>query len=155
MNDTITMAQTRSIVVEEVFPHVPALIWRALTDGDLIGRFLMPPSGFAAVPGTQFTLQTKPAGAWDGTIRCEVIDVVPQEKLVYSWKGGDAGNIGYGSLLSTLVTWTLSPAGEGSTRLRLEHSGFELPRNETAYSSMSDGWKTVVPRLGPLLDQLH
>lgn len=155
MNETMTKWETRSISVEEVFPHSPNLVWRAITDGGLIARFLMPPTGFAPVPGTHFTFQTKPAGAWDGTIRCEVLDVVPREKLVYSWKGGHEDNSGYGSLLDTVVTWTLSPTADGGTRLSLVHSGFELPRNETAYANMGGGWRTIIPRLGPLLDQPH
>ena len=148
-----TGTQTRSIVVEEVFPHAPELVWKVLTDGELIARVLMPPTGFAPVPGTQFTFQTKPAGRWDGTIQCQVLEVVPCERLVYSWKGGHGDNIGYGSLLDTIVTWSLSPAADGATRLRLEHGGFELPRNETAFTTMSGGWKTVVPRIAPLLDE--
>ena len=29
--------------------------------------------------------------------------------------------------------------------MRLVHSGFVLPKNETAYTGMSGGWKKVVP----------
>ncbi|MCY1667386.1 SRPBCC family protein [Rhizobium sp. SL86] len=154
MTAATTLSDTRSIVVEEVFPHAAAVIWKALTDGDLISRFLMPPIGFAPVPGTRFTFQTKPAGEWDGTIHCQVLEVVPNQRLTYSWKGGHEGNAGYGSPLDTVVTWTLSPTANG-TRLSLVHSGFQLPRNETAYANMSGGWKTVVPRIAPLLDQVH
>jgi len=77
MTAATTLSDTRSIVVEVVFPHAAAVIWKALTDGDLISRFLMPPIGFAPVPGTRFTFQTKPAGEWDGTIHCQVLEVVP------------------------------------------------------------------------------
>ena len=38
--------------------------------------------------GKRFTYQTTPAGAWDGVIHCEVLEVKPNERLVYSWKGG-------------------------------------------------------------------
>ncbi|MGE6740004.1 SRPBCC family protein [Allorhizobium pseudoryzae] len=154
MTETITIPASRSIVVEEFFPHPPEVIWKALTDGALIARFLMPPTGFAPLVGTRFTFQTKAAGAWDGTIHCEVLDIVPNERFSYSWKGGDDANLGYGSRLDTIVTWMLSRAADG-THLRLVHSGFEIPRNETAYANMSGGWKTVIPRLSPLLDQIH
>ena len=66
-----------------------------------------------------------------------------------SWKGGDAGNVGYGSLLDTVVTFTLSPVA-GGTRLRLVHAGFVTPRNDSARAKMSEGWKTVVQRLGTM-----
>ncbi len=66
MSDISVHAPTQDIVVEEVFPHTPETIWKALTTGALISRWLMPPTGFAPVEGTRFTFQTTPAGAWDG-----------------------------------------------------------------------------------------
>jgi uncharacterized protein YndB with AHSA1/START domain len=146
MSDAALKPATQEIIVDEVFPHAPETIWKALTTGDLIARWLMEARGFAPVVGNRFTYQTRPAGEWDGTIRCEVLDVVPNERLVYSWKGGHEANVGYGSRLDTVVAWSLTRV-EGGTRVRVVHSGFELPRNETAYRNMSDGWKTVVRRL--------
>jgi uncharacterized protein YndB with AHSA1/START domain len=142
---------TREIVVDDVFPHTPEMIWKTLTTGDLIGRWLMTPTGFSPVNGTRFTFQTKPAGAWDGTIHCEVLEAVPHRRLAYSWKGGHVDNVGYGSLLDTVVTWTLSRSAEG-TRVRLVHSGFVVPRNQTALETMGNGWKKVVPSLGAIAD---
>ena len=78
----------QDIVVEEVFSHAPETLWKALTTGDLIGRWLMAPTGFEAVTGKHFTFQTKPAGEWDGTIHCQGLEVTPCERLVYEWKGG-------------------------------------------------------------------
>lgn len=139
---------TREIVVDEVFPHSPEIIWKTLTSLSLMERWLaMKPTGFEATVGNQFTYQTTPAGAWDGTIRCEVLEVVPNERLVYAWRGGDEANVGYGSKLDTVVSFTLSATAEG-TRLRLVHSGFDLPRNQTAYDGMSGGWIKVVGRIG-------
>jgi uncharacterized protein YndB with AHSA1/START domain len=152
MTDTALKAQMQEIVVDEIFPHSPEAIWRTLTTGSLIGRWLMEPSGFEAVAGNRFTYKTKPAGAWDGTIHCQVLEAVPNARLVYAWKGGDEGNIGYGAPLDTVVTWTLSKAANG-TRLRLVHSGFVLPRNESAFRSMGEGWKKVVPKLGAITDE--
>jgi uncharacterized protein YndB with AHSA1/START domain len=148
MNDAALQSDTlQEIVVEDVFPHAPETIWKTLTTGALIGRWLMQPTGFEAVVGKVFTFKTTCAGAWDGTIHCQVLEVVPNERLVYAWKGGHAGNDGYGSRLDTVVTFTLSKVAEG-TRLRLAHAGFVLPRNETAYQNMSGGWKRVVHNLG-------
>lgn len=147
MTDAALTSATQEIVVDEVFPHAPETIWKTLTTGELIGRWLgMAPTGFAPVTGARFTYQTTPAGTWDGVIRCEVLDVIPNERLVYAWRGGHEGNIGYGSLLDTVVAFTLSPAVNG-TRLRVVHSGFVMPKNETAFANMNDGWKKVVKRL--------
>lgn len=137
---------TQDIVVDEPFPHAPETIWKALTTGELIARWLMEAHGFEPVVGNRFTYKTTPAGAWDGTIHCEILEIVPNQRLVYSWKGGHESNAGYGSKLETEVAWTLTPTAEG-TRVRVVHSGFVLPRNETAYRNMSDGWKKVVRNL--------
>ena len=149
MTDAAMILDTQDIVVEEVFPHAPETIWKTLTTGDLIGRWLMKPTGFEPVKGARFTFQTTPAGAWDGVIHCQVLEAVPNERLVYAWKGGHEGNVGYGSRLDTVVTFTLSRV-ENGTRLRLVHSGFVLPNNETAFKNMGDGWKKVVPRIGAM-----
>lgn len=152
MTDVELEPATQAIVLDEIFPHAPQVLWRTLTRGDLMGRWLMEPSGFAAEVGNRFTFSTTPAGGWDGLIRCEVIEVVPHERLAYRWSGGDPGNAGYGSPLDTIVTFFLSPA-EGGTRLRLVHAGFVLPRNQTAFEGMSQGWKVVLTRLAPVVDE--
>jgi len=146
MSDATLKSDLQDIVIDEVLPHAPETIWKVLTTGELIARWLMAPTGFEPVKGKRFTYQTTPAGAWDGTIRCEVLEVMPNERLVYAWKGGHEGNVGYGAPLSTVVTWTLSRAGTG-TRVRLVHSGFITPRNDTAFKGMSEGWKKVVRNL--------
>lgn len=140
-------ATTQEIALEEVLPHAAEQVWKALTNASLMARWMMEPTGFEAVVGNRFTFRTTPAGAWDGTIRCEVLDVQPNRRLAFAWRGGDDANQGYGSRLDTVVTFTLTPEA-GGTRLRLVHSGFERPRNETAYRNMSEGWVKVVARLG-------
>ena len=142
----------RDIVVEETFPHAPEKLWKTLTTGALIGRWLMAPTGFEPVKGKRFTFQTKPGGAWDGTIHCQVLEVIPNERIAYSWKGGHEDNVGYGAPLDSVVTWTLSRTANG-TRVRLVHAGFVVPTNESAFQSMGNGWKKVVPSLGAIADE--
>ena len=150
MNEAVRKFETQDIVVEDVLPHTPETIWKTLTAGELIGRWLhMTPAGFEPVKGRHFTFQTTPAGVWDGVIQCQVLDVIPNERLVYSWQGGHEANIGYGSRLDTVVTFTLSRV-EAGTRLRLVHSGFVLPKNDTAFTNMGGGWKKVVPSIGAI-----
>ena len=152
MTDVELQPATQAIVVDEVFPHAPEKLWRTLTTGELMARWLMKPTGFAPVEGTRFTYQTTPAGEWDGTIRCQVLEVVPNTRFAYSWSGGHEDNKGYGSRLDTVVTWFLSKVETG-TRLRLVHSGFVMPANETAFRNMSDGWSKVVPSLARIADE--
>ncbi|KAB0268218.1 SRPBCC family protein [Microvirga brassicacearum] len=154
MNDAALTSDTRNIVVDEVFPHAPETIWKTLTTGELIGRWMMAPRGFEPVEGNHFTFQTTPAGAWDGVIHCEVLEAMPNERLAYAWKGGHEGNVGYGSRLDTVVTWILSKV-ENGTRLRLVHSGFVTPKNDSAFNSMSEGWKKVVRNIGAVTGEKH
>lgn len=154
MSDVASKPDMQEIVVDEVFPHSPETIWTVLTTGELIGRWMMQPTGFEPVEGSRFTFQTKAAGAWDGVIHCEVLEVMPNERFAYAWKGGHEGNVGYGSQLDTVVTWVLSRV-EGGTRLRLVHSGFVLPRNDTAFQNMGEGWKKVVKNIRSTVDEKH
>jgi uncharacterized protein YndB with AHSA1/START domain len=144
-----TQGMVQDIVVDEVFPHAAETVWKALTSAKLIGRWLMPPTGFEAIEGKRFTFQTTPGGAWDGVIHCRVLEVVPNRRLAYAWKGGDERNTGYGAPLDTVVTWSLTPV-EAGTRIRLVHSGFVTPRNDTAYKTMSGGWMKVVRQLNEI-----
>ena len=143
MTEAAGQAHPREIVVEEVFLHPPEVVWKALTTPALMARwFKMVAVGFEPEVGKRFTYKTTPAGDWDGTIQCEVIEVIPNERLVYTWKGGNVRNVGYGSLLNTIVTFILKRM-DGGTRLRMVHSGFERPRNQSAYRSP---WAMIWPR---------
>ncbi len=137
---------THDIVLDEVIPHSPAALWKALASGDLINRWLMVQKGFEPVKGNTFSFQTPPADDWDGVIHCEILDILPNERLVYSWKSGVQTSNGYVPRLDTLVTWTLTKH-EGGTRLRLVHSGFALPKDEAIFKNINAGWPRIIPKL--------
>jgi uncharacterized protein YndB with AHSA1/START domain len=135
---------TRSIVIERTMPHPPAKVWRALTQSELIGEWLME-NDFEPRAGATFTFRAKPMGNWNGIVHCEVTAFEPPRRLIYTWKGGTVQNAAYGSALDSVVEWTLTPV-PGGTLVRMEHSGFR-PQNESAYTTMSGGWPTVLERL--------
>ena len=144
-------AATRDIVVEDVVPQPPEKVWKALTTAELIGQWLMP-NDFEPVVGKRFTFKTRPIGDWDGVVQCEVLEIVPHRRLVYSWRGGSDSNnsdSNYGSKLDSVVTWTLQPEG-GGTRLRLVHAGFRSPQNDSAYDAMSPGWGRIMGRISEI-----
>jgi len=131
MNDIAPKSGSQDIVVDTDFRHPPETIWRMLTTSDLIGRWMMVPTGFEPVEGKRFTFQTTPAGAWDGVIRCQVLEVIPNARLVHSWTGGHEGNAGYGSRLDTVITWTLVATETGTRKRR----GSPNPLSETTIVS--------------------
>ena len=52
-------SKTRDIVVEDDLPHAPEIVWKTLTNKELLSRWLMP-NDFQPVVGKRFTFQTKP-----------------------------------------------------------------------------------------------
>lgn len=143
---------TRDIVVEDVLPHSVSKVWQALTAAELLARWLMP-NDFEPVVGKRFTFTTKPIGDWDGVVHCQVLEVVPLKRLVYSWVGGSDANPAKGSRLDSTVTWTLQAEGAG-TRLRMVHAGFRSPGNDFAYDAMSSGWDRIVGRISEIVASL-
>jgi uncharacterized protein YndB with AHSA1/START domain len=129
---------TQTITATYDLPHPPEKVWRALTEPELIARWLMV-NDLRPVIGHRFTFKAQPMPGWDGTVHCEVLEVERPRRLSYSWKGGSAAI----SLLDTVVTWTLTPTAEG-TRLVLEHAGF-VPANAFAFEAMGKGWRGKVP----------
>lgn len=152
MNDSARQATTRDIVVEEELPHAPETVWEVLTRSDLIDRWLMA-NDFQPTLGRHFTFKAKPIGDWNGIVDCEVLEIDPPFRLVYSWKGGSVKNPGYGGAIDSIVTWTLTPV-KGGTLLKLVHSGFRSPENDSAYENMGSGWRRIVVRIGELVGEV-
>jgi uncharacterized protein YndB with AHSA1/START domain len=117
-------------------PHPPAKVWRALTEPQLLGQWLMK-TDMPEERGKAFSFRADPMPHWDGIIHSEILELKPQEQLRYTWKGGPGT-----SPLDTVVTWTLVPT-EGGTRLELEHSGFK-PEHGHAYGGARQGWERNV-----------
>jgi uncharacterized protein YndB with AHSA1/START domain len=106
----MTEAKTaaRSVVVEREMPYPAEKVWRALTQGPLLEKWLMK-NDFQPVVGHRFNFRAD-WGAVDG----QVLAVEPNKTLSYTWAA-------YG--LESVVTWTLTPTSTG-TQLRMEQSGF-------------------------------
>ncbi|HVZ82715.1 MAG TPA: SRPBCC domain-containing protein [Terracidiphilus sp.] len=127
--------ETRSVIVERVFPHPPEKLWRALTESTLLAQWLMN-NDFAPSPGHKFQFRAQPVPQWNGIIDCEVLIVEPMKQLSYTW-----GTMGMGSV----VLWTLTPA-EGGTRVRVEQSGFRADQ-EANYKGAKYGWQRFMGNL--------
>ena len=144
---------TQAIVADYDFPQSPAKVWRVLTEPDLLTAWLMP-NDIRPVVGHRFTFRAQPVPGWDGVVHCEVLDAEPHRLLRYSWRGGSRDIQGYGHVLDTVVTWTLTPTAEGGTRLHLVHEGF-TPADAFAYENMGNGWRShLAARLTRILAEL-
>jgi uncharacterized protein YndB with AHSA1/START domain len=144
MSETV---DTRSVVIERALPHPQQKVWRALSESDLLARWIMP-NDFQPVVGRHFTFRTTPMPHWDGVVNCEVLEIDPPHRLVLRWGvGGD----GPGALVTTAV-FTVTPEADGA-RLRIEQSGF-TPAQENNRRGAQFGLTKMAETLAGLLDEI-
>lgn len=122
------------IRLDHFYARPPASVWRALTEPELHAKWWAA-GDVRPIVGHQFELDM---GAW-GKQPCEVLQVVPEQRLQYKFAAGR---------LDTVITWELAAEGDG-TRLTLTHEGFNLdsPMGQAAYEGMQAGWPGVLTRL--------
>lgn len=89
------------IVTECDLEERPQKVWRALTEPDLVARWLVPDD-----------------------VDCRVLEAEPERLLRCSWRSRDDQRDGFGQSLDTVVTFELSPTDAGGTHLRIVHAGF-------------------------------
>lgn len=128
---------------EWFYEQSPNEVWDCLTQADLIALWLMP-NNFKLTLGHEFQFQTKPIPSLDldGIFHCKVLEIIPFQKLVYSWKGGSGDGF---TSLDTVVEWTLEKSGKGS-KLILKHSGFK-EANLSIFNGMTDGWNQNIQKM--------
>lgn len=138
----------RDLRVSRTYPHPRALVWRALTEPELLAEWLMP-NDFRAEIGHAFTFTTKPAPGFDGIVHCEVLAIRAPELLQLSWRGGS---------IDTRVTFRLEDAilySRAATRVVLEHTGFEGLEAILTSFILEAGWRSMEKNtLARLLDRL-
>lgn len=132
-----------------LFPHPPETVWEYLTRSELMEQWLMK-NNFQPIVGADFQFSTNPISSldFDGIFYCRVLEIVPFEKLSYSWKSGP----GKGKItLDSVVVWKLQPTDKGTT-LFLEHSGFSKKENLNFYNGLTDGWLEKLHKIAGLLN---
>ncbi|WP_405178674.1 SRPBCC domain-containing protein [Nocardia sp. NBC_01377] len=125
------------------FAQSPEVVWRALTEPDLLERWLLRPAGFAVIVGTRFRFAVPDSSVDE--IACEVLAAEPCRRLTYSWVYSRAE---YPA--RWVVDWTIRPQGRG-TRLLLTQTGFDIGnrRQRMVRNAVERSWKRrVLPRLG-------
>lgn len=124
-----------AIEYKVVYNFPIAEVWRAISEKDAVSEWLMP-CDISPEVGHKFHFSTKPFPGFDGSIACEVLEVIPLQLLSYSWSGGP--------LKRTVVTFRLEQDGE-RTILHFNHSGFEGFLNKLIVQKiLANGWKTKI-----------
>ncbi|MFB4320303.1 TIGR03086 family metal-binding protein [Actinomadura sp. 21ATH] len=131
-----------AISVGRFLAHPPAKVWRALTEPELLARWLMP-GDFRLEVGHRYLMNTRPVPAtgFSGKVLAEVLAFEAERMLQVSWKDAERGGTDW------TLTWTLRPEGRG-TRLFLLHEGFDPgnPLHQRSRGIMGGGWRGHVMR---------
>ncbi len=138
----------KEILHQLFFPHPLQTVWEYITNSELMEQWLMP-NDFEPVVGRPFQFKTKPIPSLDidGIFHCTVLEIVPFQKLSYSWKSGP----GDGTFtVDSIVVWTLT-AKDNGTELTLHHSGFKEIENLSVYAAMNGGWLTNMKKIEELI----
>lgn len=112
--------------LEQVFEldHPRGRVWAALTEGDLLGRWLLPCSldalgGGRLEGGTSFSFVMPADEGGEGRIDCEVVDVEPGRRLGYTWRTHGEEDTRPAEAVDALVSFELEAIAPGRTRLRI------------------------------------
>jgi len=129
---------TAPITFEHTFDVPVAKIWKAITDPAEMKNWYFNLPGFKAEKGYQFQFTGGEEGGKQFLHLCEVIEVIPQKKLTYSWRyDGYPGN--------SFVTFELFEQGT-QTMLRLSHAGLETFPDQLEFSvkNFIGGWTYII-----------
>ncbi len=128
--------KNQALIVAQEFNAPIALVWRALTETELMKKWYFDITGFEPKVGCKFHFE---GGQKDKRYvhRCEVLEVIPQKKLKYSWTYE-----GYEGL--SFVTFELSSLGE-KTKVTLTHEGLETFTNpDFIRENFVGGWEYLI-----------
>ena len=132
------------------------VVFRALTDAKELVEWWPDMGTFEPKVGGKFhftflaerlkEMGDKEMGEKDHKLEGEVLEFIPDKKLIYTFiPDGDYRPDGV-SAKPTLVTWHLEEIGKNKTKVTLVHSGFtkEMDRH---YQDVTAGWNYFVGRL--------
>lgn len=117
-------------------------VWQAITNPDSIKQWFFDLPGFKAEVGSEFRFY----GGKDENNQylhiCQVTEVIPDAKLVYSWRYDGYAGISY-------VIFELFKEGQ-QTRLKFTHEGidtFPADNPDFAQENFAEGWTYTVDAL--------
>jgi len=131
--------KTEPFIIEQVFKATVERVWKALTDSEEMKHWYFDIPDFMPVPGFEFEFLAGPEDLRKYLHVCKVTEVVPGEKIAYSWRyEGYEGN--------SLVTFELFDE-RGLARLKLTHEGIHtFPQGDPEFSweSFAEGWTWII-----------
>jgi uncharacterized protein YndB with AHSA1/START domain len=150
----MTMTTVPTVRLLRLIPASPHQVYRAWLEPDLLRRWLAP--GDLEVTrievdeqvGGTFRLWQGTHGADAGGFECQLLELVPDERLVFRW--GFVGPLrSDGPMFDSVLTITLADAPDGATALSLVHE--QLDALHAAMPEVSEnvenGWSSALDKL--------
>jgi uncharacterized protein YndB with AHSA1/START domain len=128
-----------SIVLERIFDVPAKRVWKAITDKNEMKSWYFDLEDFQAEVGFRFQFTGESNDGTQYLHLCEIIEVVPDKKLTYSWRYDGFPGVSF-------VTFELFEQGS-KTRLRLTHSGigsFPSDNGDFALHNFEKGWNEII-----------
>ncbi|MCK0148135.1 SRPBCC domain-containing protein [Arenibacter sp. F26102] len=128
-----------NVIVERVFDADKELVWKALTEKELMKLWYFDVKEFNTVVGFEFEFWAGEEGGKQWKHLCGITEVIPEKKLTYSWKYD-----GYSGM--SHVTFELNEENNG-TKLKLTHTGIDtFPSDipELAIQNFEKGWNELI-----------
>ena len=129
------------VIVEQICKAPVEKVWQVLTDRDDMKQWYFELHEFRAEVGFEFRFWGGPAEDRQYLHICKITEVVPNQKLSYSWRyEGYPGQ--------TIVSFQLFANAE-NTLVRLSHSGLETFPTENADSApenIAEGWNWIITK---------
>lgn len=137
---------TRSLLHEAEYPHPVEKVWRALTEPEQMGLWIMNFSNeegemrtdFRPVVGATYRMDARRGRGWRGYVVGSVLEVVPNERLVYTW-----AHSSYQDENPARVEFTLKPTSTG-TRIRMVQAGFPGLKGWFVLKGAQMGWRKML-----------
>lgn len=127
------------ISIERLFNAQVANVWAAITNKDEMKLWYFNLAEFKAAVGFSFQFTGGPDDGTQYLHVCEVIEVIPHQKLTYSWRYDGYAGISF-------VSFDLIEQ-EDKTLLRLTHTGigsFPKTNPDFAINNFKEGWNAII-----------
>jgi len=135
----LIVMEDKNLVVERLFKVDRKLVWQAITEKELMKQWYFDLEEFHAVVGFRFEFMGGEPNGKQWKHLCEITEVIPENKLTYSWKYEGYEGISF-------VTFELFDEGN-NTRLKLTHRGIDsFPAGipELAIHNFEQGWDHII-----------
>ncbi len=130
--------ENQPLIIEQEFNAPIELVWRAITEKELMKKWYFDISDFKPEVGYKFQFEGGEEGKRYNHL-CEVLEVIPNKKLKHSWKYEGHPGLSF-------VTFELSTVGE-KTKVTLTHEGLETFINpDFIRSNFVGGWTHLIQK---------